>query len=321
MKRKWFLSLLLLVLAVALLGVVSVYALGAYNLDWWAVNGGGATFSAGGSYSLGASVGQPAAGTSGGGSYTLIGGFWGGDAAATPTPTLTPANTPTPTVTETRTPTVTPTSTGLTRTPTPGTPTQTPTPTATRTPITKTYTSIAAQDGWILECSEFSGTGCTMNSTDTTLRIGDDASNRQYRAVLSFDTSALPDNAVIKSAQVKIMQSGAVVGKNPFSALGSLWADIRQGFFGSANSLQLGDFNAVASAVKVGAFNKTPVGGWYTDTLTAAGLLKVNKTGLTQLRLYFATDDNNNHIADYMKFFSGNNLTNKPVLVIIYSVP
>jgi len=240
----------------------------------------------------------------------------------TPTPTLTPTPYPTDTmtVTETFTPTVTLTPT-LTATRT-ATPTLTPTRTITRTPtVVVTFTSIAAQDGWILECSEFSGTGCTMNSTDITIRIGDDASNRQYRAVLSFDTSALPHNAVIKSAQVKIMQSGAVVGKNPFSALGSLWADIRQGFFGSANSLQLGDFNAAASAVKVGAFNKTPVGGWYTDTLNAAGLLKVNKTGLTQLRLYFATDDNNNHIADYMKFFSGNSAANKPVLVIIYSVP
>jgi hypothetical protein len=103
--------------------------------------------------------------------------------------------------------------------------------------------------------------------------------------------------------------------------LGSLWADIRQGFFGSASTLQLGDFNAVASAVKVGAFNKTPASGWYTDTLNAAGLSKVNRTGLTQLRLYFATDDNNNHLADYMKFFSGNSATNKPVLVITYTVP
>ncbi|MGC1378808.1 MAG: DNRLRE domain-containing protein [Anaerolineales bacterium] len=313
MKRKWFLSLLLLVIAVALLGVVSVYALGSYNLDWWAVDGGGVTSSTGGSYSLGASIGQPAAGTSGGGTYSLDGGFWGGDAAASPTPT------PTATVTDIFTPTVTitPTQTATSTI----TPTRTATQTRTPTPVTKTFTSIAIQDGWILESSETSNTGGSLNVSATTFQLGDDASNRQYRAVLSFDTSSLPDNAVIKSAQVKIMQSGAVVGKNPFSVLGSLWADIRQGFFGSASTLQLGDFNAVASAVKVGAFNKTPVGGWYTDTLNAAGLLKVNKTGLTQLRLYFATDDNNNHIADYMKFFSGNNPANKPVLVITYVMP
>jgi multiple sugar transport system substrate-binding protein len=225
----------------------------------------------------------------------------------TPTPTRTPTLTPTPTRTPTRT--LTPTLT-LTRT-----------PTRTPTPVAQAYTSIAVQDGWILEKTETSNTGGLLNAAATTFQLGDDAANRQYRAVLSFDTSGLPDNAVIKSAQLKIMQSGAPVGKNPFSVLGSLWADIRQGFFGSALTLQLTDFNAAASAVKVGAFNKTPVGGWYTDTLNAAGLGKVNKTGLTQLRLYFATDDNNNHLADYMKFFSGNSATNKPVLIITYTLP
>ena len=81
MKRKWFLSLLLLVIAGALLGVVSASALAGYSLDWWTVDGGGATFSAGGSYSLGGAIGQPDAGTSTGGTYTLSGGFWGGGAA------------------------------------------------------------------------------------------------------------------------------------------------------------------------------------------------------------------------------------------------
>ena len=82
MKRIRFLSLLLLVIAVTLLGVVSASALGGYTLDWWTVDGGGAMFSSNGSYSLGGTIGQPDAGTSTGGTYTLSGGFWGGGAAA-----------------------------------------------------------------------------------------------------------------------------------------------------------------------------------------------------------------------------------------------
>jgi uncharacterized membrane protein len=54
-------------------------AAGGYDLSWWTVDGGGATFSTGSSYSLGASIGQPDAGTSSGGTYTLVGGFWGGE--------------------------------------------------------------------------------------------------------------------------------------------------------------------------------------------------------------------------------------------------
>ena len=82
MKRKWFLSILLLVIVGALLGVVSASALGGYTLDWWTVDGGGAMFSSNGSYSLGGTIGQPDAGTSTGGTYTLSGGFWGGGATA-----------------------------------------------------------------------------------------------------------------------------------------------------------------------------------------------------------------------------------------------
>ena len=83
MKRIRFLSLLLLVIAVTLLGVVSASALAGYTLDWWTVDGGGATSSTGGSYSLGGTIGQPdAGGTSSGGTYSLSGGFWGGGATA-----------------------------------------------------------------------------------------------------------------------------------------------------------------------------------------------------------------------------------------------
>jgi hypothetical protein len=82
MKRIRLLSLLLLVLAVAILGVVSASALGGYTLNWWTVDGGGATSSTGGSYSLGGTIGQPDAGTSAGGTYALSGGFWGGGSLA-----------------------------------------------------------------------------------------------------------------------------------------------------------------------------------------------------------------------------------------------
>jgi len=53
-----------------------------YTLTWWTVDGGGGTFSTGGAYTLGGTIGQPDAGQLTGGTYTLGGGFWGGGAAA-----------------------------------------------------------------------------------------------------------------------------------------------------------------------------------------------------------------------------------------------
>jgi hypothetical protein len=226
-------------------------------------------------------------------------------------PAPTETGTPTLTPTRTRTATVTPFPTGT------KSPTKTITPT--RTPVVQTFGSVATQDGWILELGENSNSGGSMNSAAVTFQLGDDAANRQYRTILSFDTSSLPDNAIISSVALKIMPGGAPVGKP--NLLGKLWVDIRKGPFGVA-ALQLADFNAAASAVKVGAFDKTPPAlGWYSAALNAAGRSNINKAGLTQFRLYFALDDNNNHIADFMKFLSGNSLSNKPVLVITYVVP
>jgi hypothetical protein len=59
-----------------------------YDLSWWTLDGGGATFSGGGyaaalpgaGYTLGGTVGQPDAGLLTAGDYTLGGGFWRGSA-------------------------------------------------------------------------------------------------------------------------------------------------------------------------------------------------------------------------------------------------
>ena len=49
---------------------------GSYDLTWNSIDGGGAMFSVGGTYSLGGTIGQADAGTMSGGAYTLNGGFW-----------------------------------------------------------------------------------------------------------------------------------------------------------------------------------------------------------------------------------------------------
>jgi hypothetical protein len=47
-----------------------------YSIDWFTIDGGGGT-STGGVYSVSGTIGQPDAGTLSGGSYALVGGFWG----------------------------------------------------------------------------------------------------------------------------------------------------------------------------------------------------------------------------------------------------
>jgi alpha-tubulin suppressor-like RCC1 family protein len=188
--------------------------------------------------------------------------------------------------------------------------------------FTVSYSSYGAKDGWILESARDSGVGGSMDATATTFRLGDDPSDCQYRVILSFNTAFLPDDAIIQSAILKIDQSGTAVGTNPFTVLSSLKVDIMNGTFG-AYALELSDFNATATYARVASFSATPVGTWYSATLPANGRNNINKTGITQFRLYFATNSNNNGIADYMKFISGDYVTAtyRPQLVIVYSLP
>jgi hypothetical protein len=47
-----------------------------YDLSWNVIGSGGTSFTAAGSYSLGGTIGQSAAGPLSGGSYKLNSGFW-----------------------------------------------------------------------------------------------------------------------------------------------------------------------------------------------------------------------------------------------------
>ena len=189
-------------------------------------------------------------------------------------------------------------------------------------PITKTFRSQAAYDGWVLESSGTSNQGGTMNAAATTIYLGDDAQDRQYRSILSFDTSSLPDNATITSIVLKIKKQG-LVGADPFSTHQNILVDIRKGAFSIKNALQLIDFQAVASKSSAGTIQNTPGSGWYSSDLGSGVFIYINLTGITQFRLRFKIDDNDDQDADYLKFYSGNQATIslRPLLVMKYYVP
>jgi hypothetical protein len=83
MSKKLVILFLAGILVLILAGVV-LAAPQVFDLSWWTVDGGGGTFSSGGDFTLGGTIGQPDAGVMQGGDYTLGGGFWGGGEVATP---------------------------------------------------------------------------------------------------------------------------------------------------------------------------------------------------------------------------------------------
>lgn len=199
-----------------------------------------------------------------------------------------------------------------------------------KTPIvilSQVFSSNGANDGWILESSEDSNQGGTKNANDSTFRLGDDAKDRQYRAILHFPTYYLPDNAVVTEVTLLVRGQG-VVGTDPFTTHLGISIDIRKGVFGNLGpfgikALQGSDFQNPASLNAAGLISNNPVSGWYVTTLNSAANPFINPMGMTQLRLAFQLDDNDDLSADYITFYSGNDgtLSNRPQLVVKYYIP
>ena len=187
--------------------------------------------------------------------------------------------------------------------------------------MTVTFNSLGAYDGQIIEGSETSDTGKIANAVASNLLVGDHALDRQVRSILHFNTSSLPDNAVITSITIKIkrqMRFGT-----PFASLGNLQVDIANPFFGAEIGIKPSDFQAVPSLPNVGAFNPAPDGNWYSATLDPAAYPLINLTGGTQFRLAFSIPDDDDGRADWLMFYSGNfRITAyQPVLIITYYIP
>jgi hypothetical protein len=183
--------------------------------------------------------------------------------------------------------------------------------------------STAAQDGWVLESKESSKAGGSLNATAPTLRLGDDKLKKQYLGILSFKTSGLPDNAVITSVMLKVRKNSITGGGDPLITLQGFMVDIKKGPFGTT-ALQTADFQTPANK-SFGPFKPALASGWYSINLTT-GKAYINKlatnSGLTQFRLRFKQDDNNNSIANYLSLYSGNApAAARPQLVIHYYVP
>jgi len=182
-----------------------------------------------------------------------------------------------------------------------------------------TFTSLAAQDGWVLESSETSNAGGSLNATATVLRVGDDNQDKQYKAVVAFNTSAIPDGATILSATLRLRR-GAGSGTNPFTTHGACRVDVQAGGFSGSAALQKGDFQAPAAAVEAASLSNAAANGdWSEASLSAEGLAAINKTGTTQLRLYFDLDDDDDGGNDFLGYYSGGSAApNRPQLVVTY---
>jgi len=184
--------------------------------------------------------------------------------------------------------------------------------------ITKTFVSIKADDGWVRESSAGSGVGGSKSSS--VLILGDDSRNRQYRSILSFDTSGIPSGTAIRSATLTLKRQSQS-GTNPFSTQGPCYVDVAQGTFGD-EKLEKTDFQASATAYQAATLsNPTLDGAISTGVLNAEGLAAINKSGMTQMGIYCLQPSDNDSQGEYIKFYAGGNriAENNPVLEVTYT--
>jgi len=188
-------------------------------------------------------------------------------------------------------------------------------------PFVLNVRSQATRDGYVRESGENTNMG-GITIAYGNFALGDNDLDEQFRAVLSFNTAGLPDNATITTVKLKVKTNGTVVGSDPFTPFGSVIVDIRRGAFGSSLSLESVDWQAARHA-KAGYIYNNSVNGWYTSVFSIAAFTYINLTGTTQIRLRHQIQDNDDLAADVRYFWAGDAATaaNRPLLTVTYTTP
>jgi len=100
-----------------------------------------------------------------------------------------------------------------------------------------------------------------------------------------------------------------------------LLLEIRDGAIGKSLSLEPIDFSSPAGPGS-SIDQMISLGSVATTLLSGNNLRFINKYGVTQFRVRFSRDDNDDRSADYVKFFSGDSSdSNRPQLIVTYYVP
>lgn len=205
-------------------------------------------------------------------------------------------------------------------------PTQTPVPqpTPTMQPIPSApqlvLASIGLQDGSLVQEGNIGGLAIPSGPT---LQIGDDVENNQtYKAILSFQTSDLPDQAVVQRAQLRLVVNDQ---RGSPAQLGQIHVDIAPAS-GFNNSLALENLDVLSPAVLVNAAvlrrdDNDP--DWYVADLPETALTVFNWQGTTQFRIYFTLPNNGDEVSDMLIFASGDasREDQRPQLLITYELP
>ncbi len=185
-------------------------------------------------------------------------------------------------------------------------------------PAWRSFRSVGGMDGEVVESARGSGRGRAAIAGAATIRIGDDALDRQSRGIFSFDTSPLPEGATVLRAILTLL-APEQPGTSPFRALGALRGDIRRGAFAGNDALEARDFQARADGAAAFRVPATPAAGRYTADFNASARALINLQGPTQVRLRFERPTDGDRAADTLVVYGGDAAPRqRPMLEVQY---
>ena len=154
-------------------------------------------------------------------------------------------------------------------------------------PVIVNFASEAANDGYIKANADGSGPALGTLESSMGLALGRGSDAKYNRAILSFDTSSIPDSATVTGATLIVKYRSA--SGDPWSspAGNTLVIDLKNGCLGAC-TLEIGDYAAAASASDVGSIVRFTAGTQSSSAFNAAGLAAISKTQRTQARLRFS---------------------------------
>lgn len=156
-------------------------------------------------------------------------------------------------------------------------------------PVTVVFNNEDANDGYVKATSTGGSAAVGTLEAYYGLAIGRGTDGNFNRSVLSFDTSSLPDTAVVTSATLTVAYrsaSGDPWG-NPVG--NTLVLDVRNGCFGAC-TIEAADWSAAATATGVAQVPSFSGGNQTSTVFDANGHAAINRTGRTQLRLRFSAN-------------------------------
>ena len=182
------------------------------------------------------------------------------------------------------------------------------------------FTAGNSSDFWVQECSGIRGERCLINTDETSLVVGKGLGGKQYRSILAFDTSGLPEQATITSVKLKLKMTG-ITGFNFANHQNKLVLDLcTSRGQEAARHLTIELSNGLACIDDVGNFEENSNDGWYTVDLHQDAIHSFDLRGITRFRLRISNVENMRTERVYTLFDRGvSDPSNGPVLLVRYT--